>query len=132
MLFQGDTASTYSMMRMPDGSFAFYNRRAPQAGPLSLPDIDGVEYTLLPYLPAEIVNSETIANDATAFDELQSVDLSNTGTSSDNVKLFANAPKIAVINISNTLVGWNGVNWALDGLAKSKTKAQKKLICRSK
>ena len=61
MLFQGEVAGTYSIMRMPDGSFAFYNRKDPQAGPLSLPDMHGVEYTLLPHLPDQIAKSETIA-----------------------------------------------------------------------
>ncbi len=60
MLFQGATAGTYSIMRMPDGSFAFYDRRSPQSGPLSLPDKNGVKYTLMPYLPSEIAKSRNI------------------------------------------------------------------------
>ncbi len=45
----------YAMMRMPDGSFAFYDRYQPRSGPLILPDRDGQPHTLLPYLPDSIV-----------------------------------------------------------------------------
>ncbi|MAG93493.1 MAG: hypothetical protein CMJ48_07065, partial [Planctomycetaceae bacterium] len=45
----------------PDGSFAFYDRNRPQAGPLTLPDRDGKQHALLPHLPADIANSPIIA-----------------------------------------------------------------------
>ncbi len=71
MLLQGTAArdsgatsgarTSYAIMRMPDGSFAFYDRNNPQAGPLTLPDRDGTKHTLLPYLPQEVVNSKIIA-----------------------------------------------------------------------
>ena len=50
----------YAIMRMPDGSFAFYNRYSPQAGPLVLPDGEGKKHTLLPPLPRELVESDAI------------------------------------------------------------------------
>ena len=71
MLFQGkavrDSGATggartsYSIMRLPDGNFAFYDRNNPRAGPLTLPDREGTLHTLLPYLPPDIVKSQTIA-----------------------------------------------------------------------
>ena len=47
-------------MRLPDGSFAFYDLYHPQAGPLVLPDGEGRKHTLLPPLPDELVESEAI------------------------------------------------------------------------
>lgn len=44
----------FAMLRLPDGSFAFYDRYRPRSGPLTLPDQNGDPYTLLPYLPADI------------------------------------------------------------------------------
>ena len=70
MLFQGRVTADsgaasgsrvrYAIMRMPDGSFAFYDRYRPQAGPLVLPDADGGEHTLLPPLPPEVAGSKAI------------------------------------------------------------------------
>jgi hypothetical protein len=70
MLFQGKVPGEsdnsarapvhYAMMRLPDGSFAFYDRDRPQDGPLTLPDLDGNEYTLLPPLPARIAENKAI------------------------------------------------------------------------
>ncbi len=57
----GGTRTSYSIMRLPNGGFAFYNRNNPQSGPLTLPDGDGVQHTLLPCLPPEIANSKAIA-----------------------------------------------------------------------
>jgi hypothetical protein len=64
----GGARTSFAIMRLPDGGFAFYNRYAPAAGPLTLPDADGNQHTLLPYLPAQVLNSvammesETLAN----------------------------------------------------------------------
>ncbi|MBI3469303.1 MAG: exo-alpha-sialidase, partial [Planctomycetes bacterium] len=70
MLLQGDAVrdpgeaggarSSFAIMRLPDGSFAFYDRNHPQAGPLTLSDRDGRKHTLLPYLPPAVLNSEAI------------------------------------------------------------------------
>ncbi|MCO6457345.1 MAG: exo-alpha-sialidase [Pirellulaceae bacterium] len=70
MLLQGDAVAdkgaagggrtSFAIARMPDGSFAFYDRNRPDAGPLELPDRDGQSYTLLPTLPAEIAASRAI------------------------------------------------------------------------
>ncbi len=70
MLFQGKSVADpgaasgarvrYAIMRMPDGSFAFYDRYDLQAGPLVLPDDEGRKHTLLPPLPRELVESESI------------------------------------------------------------------------
>jgi len=72
MLFQGKPVSdsgtaggartSFAIMRLPDGSFAFYDRNNPQSGPLTLPDGDGVRHTLLPYLPPDLVNNQVIAD----------------------------------------------------------------------
>jgi len=51
----------FAVMRMPDGSFAFYDRYKPQASPLTLPDRDGRKHTLLPWLPSQIVHSRVLA-----------------------------------------------------------------------
>ncbi len=71
MLFQGRSVAdpgaaggartAYALMRLPDGSFAFYDRNRPQAGPLTLPDRDGKQHALLPHLPLDIANSPIIA-----------------------------------------------------------------------
>ncbi len=52
--------TSFAIMRMPDGSFAFYNRYAPGKGPVRLPDASGKEHTLLPHLPQDVLNSEAI------------------------------------------------------------------------
>lgn len=72
MLLQGDAVAdsaaasgsrtSFAIMRMPDGSFAFYDRNHPQAGPLTLPIRDGGSYTLLPALPDDIANSQTVTS----------------------------------------------------------------------
>ncbi|MCP4509736.1 MAG: hypothetical protein GY826_25455, partial [Fuerstiella sp.] len=70
MLFQGEaikdagaaggTKTAFAIMRLPDGSFAFYNRYAPGKGPLRLPDADSRVHELLPHLPTQILQSEAI------------------------------------------------------------------------
>jgi hypothetical protein len=57
----GGTRTSFAIMRLPDGSFAFYDRSNPRSGPLTLPDRDGRKHTLLPYLPPNILNNEAIA-----------------------------------------------------------------------
>lgn len=52
--------TSFSIIRMPDGSFAFYNRYAPDKGPVRLPDASGEEHVLLPHLPQDVLNSEAI------------------------------------------------------------------------
>lgn len=52
--------TSFAVMRMPDGSFAFYDRNNPRAGPLTLPDHNGGTYTLMPALPEDITNSQAI------------------------------------------------------------------------
>ena len=52
--------TAFSLMRMPDGSFAFYDRYAPQKGPVTLPDASGKMHAVLPHLPAEILNRPAI------------------------------------------------------------------------
>jgi hypothetical protein len=59
MLVQSSGA-VMSLVRMPDGSFAFYNRTQPALGPLTLPDRDGRPYPLLPGLPASIVGNRAM------------------------------------------------------------------------
>jgi hypothetical protein len=56
----GGARTAFSFMRLPDGSFAFYDRYAPDKGPLSLPDANGSRYRLLPHLPPQVLASETI------------------------------------------------------------------------
>ena len=56
----GGDRTNFAIMRMPDGSFAFYDRNNPQAGPLTLPDRDGKSFTLLPALAEDIANSQTV------------------------------------------------------------------------
>lgn len=70
MLLQGEAVAdsgaasgsrtSFAIMRMPDGSFAFYDRNNPQAKPLTLSDRDGGTYTLLPALPDDIANSQAV------------------------------------------------------------------------
>lgn len=72
MLFQGEgihdvgaaggARTAFAIMRLPDGSFAFYDRYAPKKGPLSFPDRAGKRHALLPHLPQEILANETIMN----------------------------------------------------------------------
>jgi hypothetical protein len=56
----GGARTAFSIMRLPDGSFALYNRYAPEAGPLTLPDADQNMHTLLTQLPPQILDSEAI------------------------------------------------------------------------
>ena len=63
--------TSFAIMRMPDGSFAFYDRNNSQGGPLTLPDHDGGTYTLLPALPNDITNSQAV----TASDVLSNTQL---------------------------------------------------------
>jgi len=48
------------ILRMPDGSFAFYDRLRPATGPLELPDSNGTLHQVLPWLPPEILASGTV------------------------------------------------------------------------
>ncbi len=56
----GGARTSFAILRKPDGSFAFYNRYQPFAGPLSLPDRTGGNHRLLPYLPQAILESDVI------------------------------------------------------------------------
>lgn len=58
----GGARTAFAIMRLPDGSFAFYDRYSPEEGPLSLPDTEGKQHILLPHLPQEVLSSETIIN----------------------------------------------------------------------
>ena len=58
----GGTKTAIAIMRLPDMSFAFYDRNVPEQGPLSLPDADGKRHLLLPHLPKEIFSSDEIMN----------------------------------------------------------------------
>jgi hypothetical protein len=58
----GGAQTSFAIMRMPDGSFAFYDRNQPRSGPLTLPDRDGQAHTLLPDLPAEITDSDIVVD----------------------------------------------------------------------
>ncbi|QDT93648.1 sialidase family protein [Gimesia algae] len=70
MLFQGEgvhdaeatggARTAFAIMRLPDGSFAFYDRYQPEKGPLSLPDVEGKLHPLRPHLPEAIVASKKI------------------------------------------------------------------------
>ena len=51
----------FAVMRLPDGSFAFYDRYRPFDGPLALPDRAGELHKLLPYLPPAVVGSKVVA-----------------------------------------------------------------------
>jgi BNR repeat-like domain len=61
----GGARTAFAIMRLPDGGFAFYNRYAPEAGPLTLPDADGNQHTLLPDLPDQVRNSVAIMDSGT-------------------------------------------------------------------
>lgn len=50
--------AVYSILRLPDGSFAFYDRSRPLAGPLTLPDRNGNKHTLTPHLPPHITTNQ--------------------------------------------------------------------------
>jgi hypothetical protein len=54
------TRAAYAILRLPDGSFAFYDRYRPQAGPLTLPDRDGQRHSLTPHLPPHLVANRAI------------------------------------------------------------------------
>ncbi|WP_417388591.1 sialidase family protein [Gimesia sp.] len=58
----GGARTAFSFMRLPDGSFAFYDRFSPEQGPISLPDAEGKRHILLPHLPQKILASELIMN----------------------------------------------------------------------
>ncbi len=70
MLFQNQTVhdptapsgsrAAYAILRLPDGSFAFYDRYQPQAGPLTLPDRQGKRHTLKPRLPPHLIGDQAI------------------------------------------------------------------------
>lgn len=49
-----------AILRKLDGSFAFYDRFHPEAGPLELPDSDGNLHVLSPYLPTPILSDQQI------------------------------------------------------------------------
>ncbi len=59
LLVEAPGAAT-SLLRRPDGSFAFYDRHHPDAGPVALPDRDGRRHTLLPALPPQLAGSKTV------------------------------------------------------------------------
>ncbi len=50
----------FAILRLPDGSFAFYDRGRPGVGPLTLKDRAGREHTLLPALPEDLAKSRAI------------------------------------------------------------------------
>jgi hypothetical protein len=56
----GGSRTAVAFMRLPNGGFAFYDRYSPKKGPLSLPDMGGTLYPLLPHLPEVILGSEAI------------------------------------------------------------------------
>jgi len=56
----GGARTAFAIMRLPDGSFAFYDRYAPQAGPLRLLDAQQQSHVLLPHLPEEVLSSDVI------------------------------------------------------------------------
>jgi len=56
----GGARGALAIMRLPDGSFAFYDRHQPENGPLTLPDAEGRLHKLLPHLPAPILQSKRI------------------------------------------------------------------------
>ena len=58
----GGARTAFAIMRLPDGGFAFYDRYAPEKGPLSLPDANGNPQRLLPHLPPAILASAEIMN----------------------------------------------------------------------
>ena len=68
----------YAILRLPDGTFAFYDRYRPEAGPLQLPDRNGTMHTLLPPLPGEIAQRKPLR--ASGILALPQVVLTSTGT----------------------------------------------------
>ncbi|MEZ6127722.1 MAG: sialidase family protein [Planctomycetaceae bacterium] len=50
----------YSIMRLPDGRFAFYDRHHPKSEPLVLADRTGTQHSLSPGLPQSVVDSKVI------------------------------------------------------------------------
>ena len=56
----GGARTAFAIMRLPNGSFAFYDRYSPKTGPLRLPDSEGRPHVLLPHLPPEILASDVI------------------------------------------------------------------------
>ncbi|MCA9174044.1 MAG: exo-alpha-sialidase [Planctomycetales bacterium] len=56
----GGARASLSILRLPDGSFAFYNRNAPAQGPVELPDAQGKLHALLPHLPKALLRHETL------------------------------------------------------------------------
>ena len=70
MLFQDTTTvedgkerrvvKSCGILRRTDGSFSFFDRLRPKAGPLELPDADGTIHKVLPYLPASILASDAV------------------------------------------------------------------------
>ncbi|MBT3379561.1 MAG: exo-alpha-sialidase [Lentisphaerae bacterium] len=96
MLFQGEPIAdsgaasgahtAYAIMRLPGGEFAFYNRYAPQAGPLVLPDADGRKHTLLPHLPPQIAASEIITGSKKLLANTQVILTPDNGVKSVYVK----------------------------------------------
>lgn len=69
MLMEGPGTAT-SLLRRPDGSFAFYDRRHPDAGPVVLPDREGRRHTLLPALSPALAGSK-IVRDSGVLDDSQ-------------------------------------------------------------
>ncbi|MBI5692995.1 MAG: exo-alpha-sialidase [Verrucomicrobia bacterium] len=59
MLLQG-SGESLAFLRLPGGSFAFYNRLRPEATPFTLRDRAGVPVSLLPSLPADLAGSPVI------------------------------------------------------------------------
>jgi hypothetical protein len=59
-----DARHSLSLLRRPDGGFAFYNRHDPAGGPIALPDRSGVRHPLLPYLPASMLGRATLLDRA--------------------------------------------------------------------
>ncbi|APZ95285.1 sialidase family protein [Fuerstiella marisgermanici] len=52
----------YAIMRMPDGTFAFYDRYRPESGPLRMPDRNGRVHSLSPGLPDRVLSDPSIMN----------------------------------------------------------------------
>ncbi|MCA9086006.1 MAG: exo-alpha-sialidase [Planctomycetaceae bacterium] len=57
----GGARTSFGIMRLPNGGFAFYDRHAPKE-PLQLQGEDGQLRALLPHLPPEILQSSVILN----------------------------------------------------------------------